>query len=84
MIFPIFYDHHRAIIEIAHALFIFLAFLDYMDLDRFAWEENCLDGVSQFVDVQDLNALKFRNTIQVVVIRENTSMQLLCKYYQRY
>ena len=46
-------DDHRPVVEIGHALVLFLALLDDEDLHRLAGQDDGPEGVGQLVDVED-------------------------------
>ena len=55
--------HHGAIVQVGHALAQFLAFLNNVDPHFLAWENDGLQGVGQFVHVQDLYALELGDPV---------------------
>ena len=63
--------HHGPIVEISHALVVFLAFLQDEDFHDFARQNNRLERICQLVDVQHLDSLQLRNFIQVEVVRDD-------------
>src|SRR5262249_53566464 len=64
------YDH-GAVIEIGNTLVVLLAFLRDKDAHDFARQPNGLQGISKLVDVQDRDALKLRNLVQVEVVGDD-------------
>ena len=67
----IFDDNHRAVIEIGHALVLFLAGLDDEDIHVFPRDTGRFQRVSQVIDVEDGHALEGGNFIQVIVIGDD-------------
>ena len=73
----ILHDDHGAVVQIAHALPYFLAFLNDLDTHRFARQEDQAHGVGQFVDVEDRHALNLGHAIEVIVVGEHGALQAL-------
>src|SRR5260221_2486058 len=63
----IFYDDHSAIIQVRHALALFLAIRNDMDGHAFAGEQHRFHGIRQVVNVKDSDALNTRYLIKIVV-----------------
>ena len=75
-------NHHRAIIHVAYALPIFLAFLENVQGHMLAGENYRLNRVRQFVDIQDRDALQLGHTVQVEIVRQDRTFQLARQNYQ--
>ena len=68
------YDYHGAIVEIGDSLVIFLPFLQDEDSHGLAGKHDRLQGIGQFVDVQDFDALKLRDFVQIEVIGDDLAL----------
>ena len=70
------YDDHRAIIQVGHALAHFFTLLDYVHSQFFTGENDGLESVGQFIHIQDLDALKLGNAVEVVIGGEDGRFHL--------
>ena len=66
---PALLDHdHRAVFQVADALADLVARLDDLHLQHLAGQGHRLQGVGQFVQVDDLDALQLGDLVQVEVV----------------
>ena len=70
-------DDHRAVVEIAHPLPRLLASLEDLDHQGLAGQHDRLEGVGQVVEVDDLDPLEPGDLVQVVVVGDNPTAQVL-------
>ena len=68
------HNHHGSIIKIRHALVIFLAFFENKDTHGLARQDDGLQRIRQFVDVQNLHALKLGYLIQIEVVGDDLGL----------
>src|SRR6266568_1570368 len=74
---PAFNHNHRPVIQVSHTLAQFFPFLDDLDLHIFPWQKHWFDSIRQFVNIEDLDTLQFRNTVEVIIVSDNRTMQHL-------
>ena len=72
----IFDDDHRAVIEIGHALVLFLAGLDDEDVHVFPRDAGRFQGIGQVVDIEDGHALEGSDLIQIIVVGDDFGIDL--------
>src|SRR5580693_1278139 len=81
--FPcIVHHHHGAVIEIGHALVVFLTFLQDEYLHDLAGQHDRLERVRELVDVQHLDSLKLRHLVQVEVVGDDLALVNLSQFDQ--
>src|SRR5208282_2056546 len=64
-------DHHGAVIEIGDALVVFFAFLQDEYPHHFAWQNDRLERVGQFVDIEHGYALELGDFVEVEVVGDD-------------
>ena len=65
-------DHyHGAVVQIRHALVVFLAFFEDEHLHDLARQDDGFEGVRQFVDIQHFDALQLRDLVQIKVVGDD-------------
>src|SRR6185436_9562179 len=74
--------HHRAIVEIGHALIVFLTFLQDENPHCLAWEHDWLERIRQLVNIKDADSAQLGNFIQVEIIRDDHSVELFAELDQ--
>src|ERR1700687_1364953 len=81
--FPSVVHHdHGAVIQIGDALVVFLAFLQNEDAHSLAREHNGLQGIRQFVDIQDFDSLELCDFVQVEVVGDDLALVDLGEFNQ--
>src|SRR5260370_19548405 len=60
--------YHCAIVQIRDSLVVLFAFLENEDAHRFTWQHNRLQSIGQLVDVQDVDAVKLGDLVQVEIV----------------
>ena len=75
-------DDHRAVIEVADALSLFLAPFEELDRQALAGQDDRLHGVGQVVQVDDLDALQTGDLVEVVVVGDNLAAEMLGQHDQ--
>ena len=75
-------DDHCAVIEICNALVILFALFEDKDPHRLTGQYDRLESVSKFVDVQDGNAAKLRDFVEIKIIGNDDSVELLSEFDQ--
>ena len=66
--------YHRAVIEIGDALVIFFSLFQNEDPHDFARQNNRLERVRQFVDVEHGHALQLGDLVQVEVVGDDLAL----------
>src|SRR6185369_11822725 len=74
--------HHRAIVEIGHALIVFLTFLQDENPHCLAWEHDWLERIRQLVNIKDADSAQLGNFIQVEIIRDDHCVELFAELDQ--
>ena len=62
-------NDHCPVIQVSDALIEFLAFFQNEHLHRFPGQVNGLERVGKLVDIEDLDAAKLRDLVQIEIIR---------------
>ena len=76
-------DHdHCAVVHVADTLSVFLTFLNDVDAQAFTGQYNRFDCVGEFVDVEHGHALKFGDAVEVVIVGQYRTFELLALYDQ--
>ena len=78
----VFHHDHRPVIEVGDALVVLLALLQDEDAHRLAGQHDGLEGVRQFVDVQDLYAVELRHLVEIEVVRDDDAVETLREFEQ--
>ena len=68
-------DDHGAVVQIGHALVLFLAFLQDEHVHQLAREHDGAERIGEFVDVQNFHTAQLRDLVQVEVVRHDASEQ---------
>src|SRR6185312_1426010 len=76
------HHHHGPVVEIGHALVVFLAFLQDEDPHGLAGQNDRLQRVGQFVDIQHRDALQLRHLVQVEVVGDDFAFIQLGQFDQ--
>src|SRR5215216_5134563 len=76
VVMSIFHNDHRAIVHVTYTLTELLAFLENVQGHAFAGEDNGFDRIRKFIDVQDRHALQLGDAIEIVIIRQDRTLQL--------
>ena len=74
--------HHRSVVEIGHPLVELLALFQDEYAHALARQNDRLEGVCQFVDVQHLYALQLRELVEVEVVSDDLGIDVLSKLNQ--
>ena len=82
MTLAVFYDDHRAVVEIAYALVIFFPGFHDEDIHLFSRNKSRLQGICQVINIEDDNALQGGNLVQVVVISHNLGVYFTAQPHQ--
>ena len=82
MLLCVVHDNHRSVVQVGDTLTGFLSFLDDLDRHALSGQHNRLEGVGQLVDVQDFDALQFRNLVQVEIIGDDLGVQFFRQGHQ--
>ena len=75
-------NDHRPVIQVGDALIEFLAFLQNEHLHRFTGQVNGLQRVGKFVDIEDLDAAKLRDLVQIEIVRDDLRFEFLGEFDQ--
>src|SRR5262249_37810052 len=75
-------DHHGAVVKVRHALVVFLAFFQDEHAHGFARQDDRLERIGEFVDVEDFDALKLRDLVEVEVVGDDLSLVHLGQFNQ--
>src|ERR1700688_513499 len=67
-LFGVVHHHHGAVVQISDALVVLFAFFENKHAHRFTRQHDGLERVSQLIDVQDLDAVKLGNFVQVEIV----------------
>ena len=51
------HHHHRTVIQLSDSLVVLFAFLENDDAHRFARQNDGLEGIGEFINVQNLDAM---------------------------
>ena len=76
------HNNHRTIVQIAYTLSGFFSGFDYRNLHFLAGQHNRLNGICQFIDIQHPYTLKFRNFIQVEIVRHYKCVHIFRHFQQ--
>src|SRR5215472_863821 len=68
------YNHHGTVVQIRDSLVVLLAFLENEDAHRFTWQHDRLEGVGELVDVQDFDAMKLGDFVQVEIVGDDLAV----------
>src|SRR5579859_2914083 len=69
-------DDHGPVVEIANTLPNFFAVLHNLDRHVFARQQDGLDGMGKLIDIEHLDALQLRDTIEVEVVGDDGTVPL--------
>src|SRR5215469_17537951 len=69
-----FYHDHRAIIQVAYPLAQFFTILNDLDNYIFSRQQDRLDRVGKFVNIEHFYTLQFCHTVQIKVVRDDWTM----------
>jgi len=73
-------DYHGAVVEIADALVVLLAFLEDEDIHVLAGEDDRLEGVGEVVDVQDVDVMEMGDLVEVEVVGDDLGFPFFGKF----
>src|SRR5262249_55713055 len=68
--------HHRSVVEVSHALVIFLTFLQDKDPHYFAGQHDRLQGVGELVDVEHGHAPELRDFVEIEIVGDDFGFDL--------
>ena len=68
-------NDHCSVIQVSDALIEFLAFLQNEHLHRFPRQVNGLQRVGKLVDIEDFDAAKLRDLIQIEIVRNDLRLE---------
>ena len=71
---PLLDDNHRAVLEIADTLARGFAGLDEADGHPFAGQYDGFQGVGQIIEIDDVDAAKIRDLVQVEIVGQDASV----------
>src|ERR1700741_5622777 len=74
--------HHRAVVEIGHALIVFLTFLQDENPHCLAWEHDWLERICQLVNIEHADSAQLGDLVQVEIIRDDHCVELLAEFNQ--
>src|SRR4029450_13915209 len=60
--------HHRAVVQIGHALIVFLTLFEDEDLHDLAGQHDGFQGVGQLVDVEHFDAAQVSDFVEIEVV----------------
>src|SRR5579883_1638824 len=73
-------DHdHGAVVEIADTLVRLLAVTNDLHVQLFSGKHDGFNGIGEFIDVEDCDALHVRDAVEVVIVREQFASEILCQ-----
>src|SRR5258708_5398594 len=75
-------NHHRPVVQVSNALVVFLTLLEHEDTHDLAGQHDRLQGVRKFVDIEDRNASKLRDLVQVEIVGDDLRFDLFGKLDQ--
>lgn len=76
------YHDHGPVVKVAHPLPHLVSRLNYPYVQNFAGKRHGLHRVGDFVQIDNVNALKLGNLVQVVIVRHDPGTQGLGENYQ--
>src|SRR5216683_2817498 len=76
------HDYHRAVIQISHALVVFLALFQHEDTHYLAGQHDRLQSVGKLVNVEDRYPAKLRDLIQVEIVGDDLGFDLFSQLDQ--
>src|SRR5579864_5336865 len=65
------YHHHSTVIEVRHALVVFLALFEDEDAHGLAGEHDGLEGVGERVDIQNFDSVQLGDFVQIEIIGDD-------------
>src|SRR6185503_19673865 len=74
--------HHRAIVEIGHALIVFLAFLQDENPHRLAWEYDRLERICQLINIEHADSAQLGDFVQIEVVGDDHRVELFAELDQ--
>src|ERR1051325_3257271 len=74
--------HHRSIIEIGHALIVFLAFLQDENPHRLAWEYDRLERICQLINIEYADPAQLGDFVQVEIVGDDHRVELFAELDQ--
>src|SRR2546421_6562238 len=74
--------YHRAVIEVCDTLIVFLSLFENENAHRLAWQDDRLEAVGEFIDVQNIHAAKLSDLIQIEIICDDYGVELFAEFDQ--
>src|SRR5690349_21841715 len=78
----IFYDDHCTIIQVPDPLTQFFAILHGLNLNLFSWQQDRLDSVGQFINIENFNPLQFSNPVKIKIVGNDWAMQITRQFHK--